>query len=379
MHAVGITVRIILLLVLSLEYGHSLTAHASHTQAQVALGRPPQQQLDNLIGPLTGLGVPKGWKMYDLDQLNQGRRYAEGFPAVPGDLISSNFYDLAYTLYQIYYRTHDTYWRTQAREVATQWKNSYNIQALHTCVEQTDGPFNYDKCAPILAARNQALGGVAVLGLESGDAEARALLDLYARFIKLKNDQSFWDDPRENGYKLMYLTAAVAMGYDHRALVKTLLDTSLAHQRADGSWAIQATYQGCSYQYPENFMLGLLMEGLILYDRVIGDPRILPAVRKTADWLWATQWNASLLAFRYSPPQAEACIPGDPRTHVLSGLYLPGWGYLYEQTGDAKYKTQGDQILRGLVSSGMPGTGNAKFFNQVFRSSSQYLGYLTTP
>jgi hypothetical protein len=344
---------------------------------------PPSSALEALTGPLSPIGTPSGspYAAFDSAQQSLSASYAASWPQQPGDLVSSYYYDLGLSLYHTALRTGDAARLAEAREVTREWRDSPALQSLHPCMEQPGNPFNYALCDGIPAARNIALGGVAVLALEAGDAEASSLLDLYARYVRLKTDEDFWDDPRENGYKLMYLTAAVAMGYDHRALVKTLLDTSLAQQRADGSWAIQATYEGCSYQYPENFMLGLLMEGLILYDRVIGDPRILPAVRKTADWLWATQWNASLLAFRYSPPQAEGCIPGSPSTHLLSGLYLPGWGYLLARTGQAAYATQAEAIFQGLVQQGLPniGTGNVKFFNQVFRSSSQYLGYRSQP
>jgi hypothetical protein len=314
-----------------------------------------------------------------LAQLKQGRVYADGWPAAPSDMIASNYYDLAYTLYQIYYRTQDSYWLARARQVAQDWLQVANIRALHACV--TAQPTDWDLCGQVPPARSIALMGPAVLAAEDGQAAARQLLNDYAAFLVLKGLQAHWLDERENGYMLLYLAASVALGDDHRALARQFLDTALAHQSADGSFVGTYSYpygSSCVYHHSENFMNGILGEGLILYDRVIGDARIVPALRALANWLWTTQWQAAKLGFRYSPPESAACIPGGD-AQVLNGLFLPIWGYLYERTSEALYQTQGDQILQGLVQYGFGGISGVKQFNQAFRSSGHYLGAIDAP
>jgi hypothetical protein len=336
----------------------------------------PNATLEKLLGPLSLIEASADPTItaYDNYMLSGGLNYANTWPENPGDLPSSNFYDLAYVLYQIYYRTGDPAWLTRARQVATDWRDQPNIQSLHTCVEQT-ATWDWGLCAGVMAARNMSLMGLAVLGVENNDLEARTLVDLYAKFIQIKSDELFWDDPRENGYKIMALAAAVELGYPHQALANTMLNTSLSHQQPNGSWTINGFYNNCSYSLPENFMLGLLGEGLMLYDRVIGDARIVPALQLTATWLWSTQWQlADTLGFVYAPPEST-CIQGGP-AHVLNGMFLPIWAYLYMRTGDPLYQTQGHQILQGLVQFGFG--GSVKQFNQAFRSSAKLEGSLAT-
>jgi hypothetical protein len=346
---------------------------------RVLVRRSPSTAMrDAWVGPLPPIGTPGGtlYDAYDSRQLARSTSYAASWPLDSQDLVSSYYYDLGLTLYHTGLRSGDAGRLAAARAVCAEWKDLANNQQLHTCMTQPGNPWDYNLCDLIMSARNIALGGVALLGLDTGNADARTLLDEYAGWVAVKTDEDFWDDPRENGYRLLYLCAAVAMGYDRAGLALTLLNTSLAHQEADGHWSGSWVNEGCTYEAPENFMLGLWMEALACYDRVIGDARILPAIQDTADWLWDTQWQSGLTCFRYSPEESVLCIPGDANTHLLSGMFLPGWGYLYYHTGLSAYKTQGDLILQGMMDSGDPGTDNAKFFGQTFRSSSQYLGYV---
>jgi hypothetical protein len=129
-----------------------------------------------------------------------------------------------------------------------------------------------------------------------------------------------------------------------------------------------------------NYMNGILMEALIMYDRGIGDPRILPAMRKAVDWTWSTQWVAAAQGFHY----ADRVVPNWADTTPfpnLNGLLLPAWGHLYANTGDPRYLDQGNKILKGLVEVGGQQIWGVKQFTQMFRSSSRYLGYvaLTPP
>jgi hypothetical protein len=319
---------------------------------------------------------------YDALQLMQGRKYAESFPVDPNDLLGSNYYDLAYTLYQIYYRIGDTYWRDKARTVATAWRDGVNNQAV---VKYMNGDWGAGPAVP--PSRSLATLGLAVLAVENNDAQARAMVKLHSdlelyRLSTYRGDEAWLPggDARESGYMLMNFIAATVVGYDHRTDARRLLDIILAHQQTDGHWNNYSkdVPSDCSNNgygaFVLHYMTGLLMEGLIMYDQVFGDPRILPAIEKSVAWTWQNGWVPTAKAFNYADVNCGSV--GAYPTSNLTGLIIPAWGYAYAKTHHDVYKTQGDQILKGFVEQGVPAIYGVKQFSQMFRSSPKYLGYI---
>jgi hypothetical protein len=342
-----------------------------------------------LVGPLT----PAAADLFTTTQLTLGRQHADAYPENPHDLLGSNFYDLALVLYHIYYRTSDPYWLVKARQVAIAHRDQWNIQALHRCLEGV--PFDWNVCGQFPSPRNMSMMGIAVLAAESGDAEASRLLDLYGDFVALKSMQDLYQDPRETGYVLMALAASVALGHTrHLWLAQTMLNTILIGTRGQepsgrfpsfAQW--NAGQEDCPYPYGTAFMQGLMNEALILYDRVIGDARIIPALQRSLDWLW-TQWvptdefpsgpgRGTGQAFQYSdwPYISSHCGIGYYTTPNLTGLILLGFGYL----DDAR----GVEVLQGFETKSLKEIWGVKQFSQMYRSASQYFGYAggvaTTP
>jgi hypothetical protein len=70
-------------------------------------------------------------------------------------------------------------------------------------------------------------------------------------------------------------------------------------------------------------MDGLAMEALILYDEVIGDPRILPSIERCLQWTWGTQWVDAARAFLYADITSGS-VNTNPYAN-LNGLLLPAW------------------------------------------------------
>jgi hypothetical protein len=323
-----------------------------------------------LAGPLSSLGSPSTPDVagYDLYALRNGKTVAAGFPSKPDDLVSSNYYDLALTLYTVYYRSGDSYWLEQARHVARVWRDSPNNQNIERYLA---GDYSVGPTIP--PPRSMSTLGLAVLASESDDGEARRVVDAHARLVEQKWGFN-WSDPREIGYSLMALVASTELGDDHRASARRMLDVALANQKADGRW------EGTSDLVPSgpfvlNYMNGLLMEGMILYDRAIGDPRILPAIRKCIDWTWNTQWVARSQAFQYGNVNSGS-VSTQPAPD-LNGLMLPAWGYAFSATGDTRYRDQGDQIFVGLSNVIPSIPADEKHYAQIYRSSGRSLGFLT--
>lgn len=258
-------------------------------------GLSPALQL--LVGPVTPIGVTG----YDTLHLTQSAAYetvdySNGF---------WNFYDRALALYILYYRTGDTRWRDAARAIASVWAhdnlnrgdgtNGMANDPLHT------GPLNMIEFSTL---------GLAVYYLDTGDVEAANCVERHALW-----GQYLWPlfdrhdgDARVAAYSMMAMLAAHVLGlggtdtlgHTHAQAAALVLESFLSRQSGDITGGGTQTNSGWQNfdsgaqvplgAYVSNFMNGLSAEALILYDRVIGDARIVPALKLWADWAWSTQW-----------------------------------------------------------------------------------------
>jgi hypothetical protein len=121
------------------------------------------------------------------------------------------------------------------------------------------------------------------------------------------------------------------------------------------------------------FMLGLAAEALILDWENTKDTRIIPVLKRTADYMWLKGWDAGRQGIRYNinptaaPPDNN--MNGSPD---LNQLLSPTYAFLFKQTGETKYRDQGDAMFAGgarLASVDfLP-----KQFNQNYRWSFDYV------
>jgi hypothetical protein len=374
-------------LALALACGVGAPAAPAAPAANGDLVVPPTEALGKLLGPLTPPGRPAAvpaTSAYDKTLLARGREFADAFPGKPDKDLSGDgavdvgdylFYDLPLVLYRIHSRTGDATWRDRARVAARAWRDHPGNRKIATYLA---GDWKLWK---ELVNQPRCMGtvGLAVLALEANDPAARQVVDGHAKLIENAwmhgPYQSLTDpvmplgDPRECGYALMALVASTVCGDDHRPAARELLDRILAKQRPDGQWlAKDEKVEGGGYT--SNFMTGLLNEALTLYDRAIGDERILAAVEKNLAWTWKTQWSESGKGFQYHSVGATQ-VDG-----VLGGLMIQAWGYAYARTGKPEYLEQGQRILAGITERGFQEIWGVKQFNQIFRSSPLFLGYV---
>ena len=139
-------------------------------------------------------------------------------------------------------------------------------------------------------------------------------------------------------------------------------------QGADGSYRFQASWEGAQ----SNYMTGLVHDALIkYYTYVTPDPRIPPAIKKTLDWMWATQWVSSAQAFKYLSDLTSS--GGTDPSPDLNLLIVTGYGWYYWYSRDATYKTRGDAVFSGgVIGAYLDGY---KQFNQNYYASYRYLFY----
>jgi uncharacterized protein YjdB len=159
--------------------------------------------------------------------------------------------------------------------------------------------------------------------------------------------------------------------------LRTMLNQILSTQNANGSYS---WVQICGGQL--NYMVGMLNDVLIEYYRDFEqDPRIPGAIERANEYLWTTQWRAADGAFNYA---SVNCAPNPWGTMVgstdaagdLNGLLIASFGWLYQRTGDPKWKTRGDEIMAGLILPRWAGAyASSKQFNQAFAESYRYIGW----
>ena len=117
-------------------------------------------------------------------------------------------------------------------------------------------------------------------------------------------------------------------------------------------------------QYWENFMIGLQADSLIQYYQLVNkDPRIPPAIKCVADYIWTNQWQQLETGdFPYDKWQwignlSNANVIGGNCMVVLNNLIAPMYAWLFSLTGSATYQTEGDTIFSYGVQMGGAGSG----------------------
>ena len=387
--------------------------------AQAPASSPPTSKsaegvIGQLMGPVAPLGTPKSFRAiaaFDRLMLDGAETFRPGgarsFPQSP-NIIDANYYDLAYVLYQVFYRTGDTKWRDAARTIAQAYRDSPSGD-VGVLTRKVRGDYSYPGEEAIPPPRGASTLGLAVLAAETGDAKAREIVHAHARIFRCWGQGDAGWDLRESAYSLMAALAAVALGdgdaphkyaacwnntppartLTPRQVAKELLDHQLHMQGRLGPPGSLLTMQDANKGVPKDtawsnlFMGGLVTEGWVMYDRIIGDARIVPALEAYVDWMWSTQWYPKEKAFAYSNvtinwPNGNAARYPEAS---LNGIYLGTWGYVAAKTGKPAYRAQIDEIVAGMLRTfASPGDPYnfflAKMYPENFRNAAQGIANL---
>lgn len=246
----------------------------------------PSTAIGLLAGPLT----PMGSTAYDVMHLAQANAWDTDTSS------NRNFYDGALTNYLVYYRTADPQWAARGDFLATE-QADFAVDPAHL-----DGGGR-----STMAPRDYGVLGMAIHYLRTGYANSLAAVRVQAAggaFYFSPFTVPGSKDARESAYALMAMLATTVLGGDpasYTTAMASAVQSYLTNQGVDGTaGGVQPNdaWQGWSNLMPDdglyiiNYMQGLVMEALVLYDRIIGDVRIAPAIKRAADWLWTTQWVA---------------------------------------------------------------------------------------
>ncbi|HUQ84638.1 MAG TPA: hypothetical protein VM076_26030 [Gemmatimonadaceae bacterium] len=301
--------------------------------------------------------------------VNDERQWAANGPA----WAEMNYYDRAAIYYAWYARTGDLKYLSRANALAVDYRKNY----LETA--------NF-----VIQAHWSMMDGVALHYLMTGDEASRSAVGKVADlFVGLTYRNNIGlRTATDNRIQARYLVAlmladlirapsvgigapaGIPGGHDWKAELRRALPLVLATQDADGAWRL-----ACSKTRPVThpFTTGLLMDAMArYYDLFEPDPRIPPAIKRSADFLWANDWVAGQRAFRYIGGQCQG--EGAPAPAAdLNNLLVNAYGWIYRQTKDVDYRRRGDEIFAGAVTGAW--ISPTKQFNQVYSSSYRYEAY----
>src|SRR5262249_47683153 len=95
-------------------------------------------------------------------------------------------------------------------------------------------------------------------------------------------------------------------------------------------------------------------------------------LKLAADSLRANSWDPPSQGFRYENGDGTTVPVADENLGIV-----PLYGWVYQRTGDVKYRTWGDEAFNGGITLGFQ--GNGKFFSFDYRWSGKYVQWRLKP
>lgn len=176
------------------------------------------------------------------------------------------------------------------------------------------------------------------------------------------------DLSREVAYAILSYINAQALGEPKRQRRIDLVNQAYDHM---DQWFVRFAWPGPWQQSPQEtarlapFMVSLTAHSLIRDWEETKDPRLIPALRRAADWMWANAWVPSAESMWYESLDTTARAPD------LNLLIAPIYAFLYRQTGETKYRDQGDPLFAGGTRRAF--LANGKQFDQNYWWSFDYV------
>ena len=296
---------------------------------------------------------------------------------------TDQYYDSITTTYQLYARTGEIRFLTNARR----W-------ALHHRRDQIylSGPnIGHGRCSDLSKTRYTFPQGLVQDYFMFGDQESRNVSGLIVdNFYMTHGNANYYLAPgargffteREAGFALIGIMAHYeATGnvvYLNRVRDRV---ASLHRMQVDNgrrAW-VHNLYdhdpsEGCA---PSDFgsspwMSGLLLEGIVKYHQFSADPVARESILMAVDDLRANYLATGDYAGRsFVYLGCSAYADGTPD---LDNLIAPAFGYAYRLTGNNAYRTFGTALFNTSINDGY--TGTHKHYDQQFRSSGYFPAFI---
>lgn len=213
--------------------------------------------------------------------------------------------------------------------------------------------------------------GLRLQAQKTGDTVAKSTAILLSKNAAYTGDgteldwTTNYDRSREVAYVILSYIDSELLGEAPRA--RRIIMVNQAYGHLD-QWFTKFSWQTSGGNL-QPFMVGLTCYALIEDWRTTSDARLIPALRKAADWLWANAWVASGEGMWYEwdwgQPKPTSAAPD------LNQLIAVTYAFLYHQTGETQYRDQGDALFAGGVKHAF--LDGAKQFDQSYRWSFDYV------
>ncbi|HMH50661.1 MAG TPA: Ig-like domain-containing protein [Candidatus Acidoferrum sp.] len=304
--------------------------------------------------------------LWESQMVSYGRSHCNALmqPGQTADqLLGSTYYDLTRVMYQIADYTGQSSWNDCARAGRVVYGNGYVLPNNGG----VPGYWNFSTGLRMDFERTA-----------TADSRSAALLlstnAAYSSDLAPLDWTASYNRSREVAYTILAYINAEALGAAPRARRIDLVNQAYGHLN---QWFVTFDWVGTTDQMSA-FMVGLTAHALIRDWWQTQDPRLIPALRLGADWLWAHAWDAGSQSMFYqvNPSDTTELVNGqfNPAPD-LNLLIAPMYAFLYAQTGETKYRDRGDALFTGGVTSAFL-TG-AKQFNQNYWWSFDYVHWRT--
>jgi hypothetical protein len=287
--------------------------------------------------------------------------YADQHWAREGAVWDGNYYDRALIYYAFWVRTGRVeYWRRGT------------LQALGYRQGYLE-PGNY-----MSSPHWSQLEGLEQHYLLTGDEASRVAVGrvadvLWGGFHRYLDETTDWENRIQartlQSYLLAWrLGAASEHGLNWATLLNEGLTMILSTQQADGAYRFA---DHCNMSL--NYMTGTLNDVLIKYHTYYqADSRILPAIKRSIDYMWANEWLPAAQTFKYITATCAGTGTPDPSPD-LNNLILTGYAWYAQQTRNTVYRDRAEQIFQGAVQGAA--IDATKQFNQQYTASFRYPAY----
>ncbi|WP_437899069.1 hypothetical protein [Sorangium sp. So ce124] len=301
------------------------------------------------------------------------------------------YYDGPHALYQRFLRNGDAARYRRARAEAV-WYRQHELRfspdrrlAVHVCERE-----DWTPAAPLSwqVLRRMLGQGMVDDYLLTGDPAAREAV--LAMGEALRQNQAALTGGREDvlrvternmAWVMMTLSSYYALDPRPELLsaLRGLADRTVAWQQQGASGAFEHDLTRADPSECERgprggspFMTALLVDALMDYHALTGDPRVRDVVARAADWLAERAITSDRRAFRYLWG-CETDAYDDSGTADLNLLIVPVFGAAYALTRDPRWIEVGDALADVGVKEML--VKEPKHWNQAMRAFGRYLGY----
>ncbi|WP_437726747.1 hypothetical protein [Sorangium sp. So ce861] len=301
------------------------------------------------------------------------------------------YYDGPHALYQRFLRNGDAARYRRARAEAV-WYRQHELRfspdrrlAVHVCERE-----DWTPAAPLSWQVLRRMLGQGMLDdyLLTGDPAAREAVLAMGEALRLNlpaltggKEDVLRATERNMAWAMMTLSSYYAL--DPRpellAALRGLADRTVAWQRQGASGAFEHDLHRADPSECERgprggspFMTALLVDALMDYRALTGDPRVRGVVARAAGWLAERAITSDRRALRYLWG-CETDAYDDSGTADLNLLIVPVFGAAYALTGDPRWIDVGDALADVGVKEMW--VKQPKHWNQAMRAFGRYLGY----